>query len=161
MRIRRVLGDEWPAIWRLIEPVFRAGETYTVERDIDESNARVFWMEAPLATFVAEDETGELLGTYFIRPNQSGGGKHVANCGYLVGENARGGGVASEMCRHSQTYAVENGFRAMQFNFVVSSNQGAVRLWQRLGFEIVGTLPGAFLHPADGFVDAYIMFKEL
>lgn len=159
--IRKAGPADWNEIWRLIEPVFRAGETYTVARDISETDARRFWLDAPLATFVAEDISGELLGTYFIRPNQAGGGSHVANCGYIVGERARGRGVASEMCRHSQKFAIDNSFRAMQFNFVVSSNAGAVRLWESLGFEIVGTLPGAFEHPGKGFVDAFVMYKKL
>lgn len=161
MLITKAHTSDWPSIWRLIEPVFRAGETYSVARDVTETEARRFWIDTPLATFVAEDETGEFLGTYFIRPNQAGGGRHVANCGYVVSEKARGRGVASEMCRHSQRFAVENGFRAMQFNFVVSSNSGAVRLWQNLGFEIVGTLPQAFEHPSEGFVDAFVMYKKL
>jgi len=102
-----------------------------------------------------------VLGTYVIRPNQPGQGSHVSNCGYVVSDAARGMGVASALCEHSQQEALRMGFRAMQFNFVVSTNEGAVRLWRKMGFEIVGTLPGAFRHPRHGFVDAYVMFKQL
>lgn len=159
--IRKATSADWPSIWTIVEPVLRAGDTYTLPCDISEDDARRFWMEAPLATFLAEDANGDILGSYFIKANQPGGGKHVANCGYMTGKSARGRGVASAMCEHSQTFAIENGFRAMQFNFVVSTNVGAVRLWRQLGFGIVGTLPGAFEHPEHGFVDAFVMFKTL
>jgi ribosomal protein S18 acetylase RimI-like enzyme len=159
--IRTFEEPDWPDVWRLIAPVFRSGETYAIARDITEAQARKLWIEAPTATYVAHAENHVPVGTYFIKPNQSGGGSHVCNCGYIVGENARGLGVASAMCLHSQREAVRLGFRAMQFNFVVSTNEGAVRLWQGLGFEIVGRLPGAFAHPSRGFVDAYVMFKRL
>ena len=152
---------DWPAIWRIIEPVFRAGETYAFSPEISEAEAYQLWIEAPTATYVAKDETGAVLGTYFIKPNQPGLGSHVCNCGYIVGEIARGQGVASLMCEHSQDEARRMGFRAMQFNLVVSTNDGAVRLWQKLGFEIVGTLAGAFNHSRLGFVDAFIMYKQL
>lgn len=152
---------DWPAVWALIEPVFRSGETYAFSTDISEAEAYRVWIEAPAATFVAKDDGGAALGTYYIKPNQPGAGSHVCNCGYIVGESARGQGVATAMCEHSQRQAVRRGFRAMQFNFVASTNEGAVRLWQRLGYDIVGTLPGAFKHPRHGFVDAYVMYKQL
>jgi ribosomal protein S18 acetylase RimI-like enzyme len=159
--IREAQDTDWPQIWQIIDPVFRAGETYSYPRDISEGEARQAWMAAPEATYVATDPSGEVVGTYFIKPNQPGQGKHVCNCGYIVGDKARGRGVASQMCRHSQDIALERGFNSMQFNLVVSTNEGAVRLWKELGFEIVGVLPGAFNHPALGFVDAYVMFKKL
>lgn len=159
--IRAFQQSDWPAVWGILEPVFRAGETYAYAMDISEADARRAWVEAPAATFVAEDEAEGLLGTYYIKANQPGQGSHVCNCGYVVGEAARGRGVAMAMCEHSQQEAVRRGFRAMQFNLVVSTNAGAVRLWQSLGFSIVGTLPGAFRHPSRGFVDAYVMYKRL
>jgi ribosomal protein S18 acetylase RimI-like enzyme len=159
--IREAQDTDWPQIWQIIEPVFRAGETYSYPRDISEAEARQAWMATPEATYVATDASREVVGTYFIKPNQPGQGKHVCNCGYIVGDKARGRGVASQMCRHSQDIALERGFNSMQFNLVVSTNEGAVRLWKELGFEIVGVLPGAFNHPALGFVDAYVMFKKL
>ncbi len=159
--IRRYQADDWPAVWRLLEPVFRAGETYTYPTDIGEADARRAWVESPAATYVLEAGDGSLLGTYYLKPNQPGAGSHVCNCGYVVAAAARGQGVATRLCEHSQREALRMGFRAMQFNFVVSSNTQAVRLWQRLGFDIVGSLPGAFQHPRLGYVDAYVMYKML
>jgi ribosomal protein S18 acetylase RimI-like enzyme len=161
IEIRSFSDGEWPAVWAIIQPVFRAGETYAVSPDIDEWGGRRIWIEVPLATFVAVDREGQIVGTYYIKPNQPGPGSHVCNCGYVVAEEARGQGVASAMCEHSQVEAVKRGFRAMQYNLVVATNTGAVRLWQRHGFEIVGTLPGAFRHPRLGFVDASVMYKQL
>jgi len=159
--IRKLEHSDWPEVWKLIEPVFRAGETYAVSREITEAEARRMWVEAPTGTYLAQGENAVVLGTYFVKPNQAGGGAHVCNCGYIVSETARGKGVASLMCAHSQREATRLGFRAMQFNFVVSTNEGAIRLWQKLGFEIVGRLPGAFEHPHRGFVDACVMYKAL
>ena len=118
------------------------------------------WTKRPAEAFVAELDRG-VVGTYFIRPNFGGPGGHVCNCGYAVAVEARGRGVASALCRHSQNEARAMDFRAMQFNMVASTNSGALRLWKRLGFEVVGTLPEAFRHPQLGFVDAYVMFKAL
>lgn len=152
---------DWVAIWRIIKPVFRAGETYPFSPDITEEEAHQVWVEVPSETFVAVDENNEILGTYYIKPNQPALGAHVCNCGYIVAEKARGKGIASEMCKHSQYEAISRGFRAMQYNLVVSTNEGAVRLWKRHGFEVIGTLPKAFQHQQLGFVDAYLMYKEL
>lgn len=159
--IRLLEERDWPATWRIMEPVFRAGETYAFPAGISEDEAREIWVVKPAATFVAVAGDGEILGTYYIKPNQSGPGSHVCNCGYIVAEQARGSGVASAMCEHSQHEAVARGFRAMQYNLVVATNEGAVRLWKRHGFETVGTLPGAFRHPRHGFVDAFVMYKQL
>jgi L-amino acid N-acyltransferase YncA len=160
MLIRPAAGTDAGAIWRVLEPVLRAGETYTLPRDIAEREALAYWLSPEHEVFVAEDE-GQVLGTYYLRANQKGGGAHVANCGYVTAPWASGRGVARAMCEHSLDRARACGFRAMQFNFVVSSNERAVRLWQTFGFEIVGRLPGAFLHPALGFVDAYVMYRDL
>ncbi len=159
--IRLAEPRDWSAIWQIIEPVFRRGDTYTFPPDISEDEARAAWMDVPQATFVAADDDGTIVGTYYLKANQPGGGAHVCNCGYIVSETARGRGIASEMCLHSQREAVARGFRAMQFNFVISTNENAVRLWQRHGFEIVGRLPQAFHHPTLGYVDALIMYKML
>jgi len=117
-------------------------------------------MAKPDRTFVME-ENGEILGTYYLKTNQDGPGKHVCNCGYMVTNAARGRGLAQKMCLHSQDIAAEMGYRAMQFNFVASSNDIAVALWKKLGFDIVGTLPRAFNHPTLGLVDAFVMYKWL
>jgi ribosomal protein S18 acetylase RimI-like enzyme len=158
--IRAFQPSDWPAVWAILEPVFRAGETYSYARDITESDARKAWTSVPDATFVAV-EGERIRGTYYVKPNQPGQGAHVCNCGYVVAADARGKGIASLLCEHSQEEAVRRGFRAMQFNLVVSSNEGAVRLWRQLGYDIVGTLPEAFAHPTLGYVDAYVMYRRL
>jgi L-amino acid N-acyltransferase YncA len=159
--IRPFQEPDWPAVWEILEPVFRAGDTYSFASDISETEAHQAWIEMPAATFVSEDGSGQVFGTYYIKPNQPGQGAHVCNCGYVVAEAARGKGIASAMCKHSQREAVSRGFRSMQYNLVVSTNACAIHLWQKHGFEIVGTLPKAFTHPTHGFVDAYVMYKIL
>jgi ribosomal protein S18 acetylase RimI-like enzyme len=148
------------AIWEILEPAIRAGETYTLPRDMSREEALAYWFAPGHEVFVAE-ENGKVAGTYFLHANQKGGGSHVANCGYITAIHASGRGVARAMCGHSLEYAKARGFRAMQFNFVVSTNQRAVRLWQSFGFEIAGRLPGAFLHPTAGYVDALVMYRAL
>jgi ribosomal protein S18 acetylase RimI-like enzyme len=117
-------------------------------------------MEYPRCTYVAEEE-GQVLGTYYIKTNNEGPGAHVCNCGYMVSSVARGKGLATSMCEYSQAAAKKLGYLAMQFNFVASSNEGAVRLWNKLGFETIGRLPRAFKHPTQGYVDALVMYKWL
>ncbi|MFP5307042.1 MAG: N-acetyltransferase family protein [Gammaproteobacteria bacterium] len=141
-------------------PVIREGATYALDADMSEAEALSYWTATDKETFVAEED-GVILGTYFMRPNQAGGGRHVCNCGYMTSASATGRGVARRMCEHSLAHAAARGYRAMQFNFVVSTNERAVRLWQSLGFEIVGRLPGAFRHPAQGYVDALVMYQSL
>src|SRR5882757_444703 len=160
MQIRPAAGADANAIWAIMEPIIRAGETYTLPRNMDERAALEYWRCEAHEVFVAE-ENGDIVGTYFLQANQQGGGGHVANCGYMTAVTATGRGVARAMCAHSLDCARERGFRAMQFNFVVSTNGRAVNLWQRFEFAIVGTLPKAFLHPTLGYVDAYIMYRNL
>jgi ribosomal protein S18 acetylase RimI-like enzyme len=159
--IRPFTPADWPAVWPILQTTFAAGDTYTFSPQSTEAEIHKAWVELPTATFVATNEAGDILGTYFIKANQPGLGAHVGNCGYVVSKAAQGQGIAAHMCEHSQKLAVEMGFRAMQFNFVVSTNTSAVRLWQKLGFEIVGTLPEVFQHQKLGFVDAFVMFKRL
>ena len=159
--IRTFAEEDWQSVWQIMEPVIRAGKTYPYARDMQESGAREMWLDIPQQTYVATDAAGLLLGTYYIKPNQPSLGAHVANCGYIVGEAARGQGVGTAMCEHSQVEAIRLGYRAMQFNLVVKTNAPSVRLWQKLGFTIVGTLPGAFHHAEEGYVDAYVMYKLL
>jgi ribosomal protein S18 acetylase RimI-like enzyme len=158
--IRPATPQDHPAIWAILEPVIRAGETYALPRNMPEDAALAYWFTPGNEVFVAEAD-GQVLGTYLLRANQQGGGAHVANCGYMTAANATGRGVASAMCEHSLTHARAHNFRAMQFNFVVSTNLRAVQLWQRHGFEIVGRLPTAFQHPQHGYVDAYVMHRLL
>ena len=157
--IRPAAGDD-NALWQLIEPVIRAGETYALPRDMSRAAAFAYWQAPSHRVFVAE-RGGTTIGTYFLRANQQGGGVHVANCGYITAAEASGQGVARAMCLHSLDLARQLGFRAMQFNFVVASNERAVQLWQSLGFDIVGCLPGAFKHPRLGVVDALVMYRAL
>jgi len=160
MQIRPATASDQDAIWRILEPTIRAGETYTLPRDLTREQALAYWHAPAHEVFIAED-SHETVGTYFLQANQQGGGSHVANCGYITAPWATGRGVARGMCRHSLEHAKSRGFRAMQFNFVVSANEPAVHLWQDLGFAIVGRLPGAFLHPQLGFVDALVMYRQL
>ena len=161
LQIRECRDDDWPKIWVFMEPIIRAGETYPYDCDMTEPDAKKMWLDIPQVAYIAEGDGGIALGTYYIKPNQPTLGAHVANCGYMVGPAARGRGVATAMCEHSQVEAVRLGFRAMQYNLVVKTNEAGVYLWQKLGFEIVGTLAGAFNHAKLGYVDAYIMYKSL
>jgi L-amino acid N-acyltransferase YncA len=160
MQIRPAASGDANAIWAIMEPIIRAGETYTLPRDTEKKTALAYWLSPEHEVFVAE-ENGEIAGTYFLQANQQGGGAHVANCGYMTAAAATGRGVARSMCEHSLDRARARGFRSMQYNFVISTNERAVRLWQSFEFQIVGRLPKAFLHPTLGYVDAYIMYRDL
>jgi L-amino acid N-acyltransferase YncA len=158
MLIRTATTDDHVAIWAILEPVIRAGETYALPRGMTEAAALSYWTAPSHEVFVAQ--AGEdILGTYYLRPNQQGGGAHVANCGYITAQHATGRGVARAMAEHSLTNAKARGFTAMQFNFVVSTNKRAIQLWENLGFVTLCRLPGAFLHPVHGYVDALVMFQ--
>ncbi len=166
LNIRASRPGDSDAIWAILEPVIRAGDTYTLPRDMTREEALAYWLSPSHEVFVAEDdapvgEGSNIVGTYYLRPNHQGGGSHVANCGYMTGSSATGRGVARAMCVHSLDHAKKRQFHAMQFNFVVSTNARAVRLWQSLGFEIVGRLPQVFFHPTAGYTDAYVMYRSL
>jgi ribosomal protein S18 acetylase RimI-like enzyme len=158
--IRPAEARDDDAIWAILEPTFRAGETYPIPRDITRADALAYWRTPGHWVFVAETG-GKIVGTYYLRANQKGGGAHVCNCGYMTAQGQTGRGVARAMCAHSLDAARERGFTAMQFNFVVASNERAVKLWQSCGFTIVGTLPGVFMHPSRGAVDAYVILRAL
>lgn len=157
--IRAATDADHEAIWQILEPVFRAGETYCIDQDVSREAALAYWFAPGNRVFVADD--GGVLGTYLLRRNQPGGGSHVCNCGYVTAPEATGRGIARAMLTHSLEVAPAAGFRAMQYNFVVSTNERAVALWQRYGFDIVGRLPGAFNHPKRGRVDALVMYRDL
>jgi len=161
MMIRPVSPDDHAALWAVLEPVIRAGETFALPRDMTPEAALAFWMAPGTDVFVTEDAAGAIVGSYFVRANQRGGGAHVANAGYVTDVAATGRGIARAMCAHSIEHARGRGFRAMQYNLVVSTNERAVRLWQAMGFSIVGRLPGAFAHPTHGDVDAFVMYLTL
>jgi ribosomal protein S18 acetylase RimI-like enzyme len=158
--IRPARPMDQDAIWAILEPTVRAGETYTLPRDLTREEAFAYWFTPGNEVFVAEDDAA-VVGTYFLHANQKGGGDHVANCGYITAPAESGRGVARAMCAHSLDHARASGFRAMQFNFVVSSNIRAVKLWRSFGFETVGRLPEAFRHPTLGYVDALVMYRKL
>jgi ribosomal protein S18 acetylase RimI-like enzyme len=160
MQIRPATPDDDAALWAVLAPVIRAGETFALPRDMTREAALAFWAAPGSDVFVTED-AGEIAGSSYVRPNQRGGGAHVANAGYVTAVGQTGRGIARAMCAHSLVHARARGFRAMQYNIVVSTNERAVRLWQAMGFAIVGRLPGAFAHPAHGDVDAFVMFQTL
>ena len=160
MHIRTFEERDADAVWRVIEPPIRAGDVFAFPTDWSRTDALGYWLSPGHDVFVAEAD-GTVVGTYYLRPNQSGGGDHVANCGYATAADAVGRGIGRAMCAHSLERAVARGFKAMQFNIVVSSNKQAVALWQDFGFKTVGTLPSAFRHPTLGYVDALVMHRPL
>ena len=161
MQIRpAALSADADSVWAILEHTIRAGETYPLPREMSREDALDYWFASRHEVFVAEEDA-EVVGTYFLQANQQGGGSHVANCGYVTAPRATGRGVARAMCADSLGRARQRGFTAMQFNFVVSTNERAAALWQSFGFQIVGRLPGAFRHPTAGFVDALVMYRSL
>jgi L-amino acid N-acyltransferase YncA len=183
VKIRAATEADRDAIWNIFHEVVAAGDTYALDPNISREDALAYWFAPDAHTYVAElnrESVGEAdsfpgtatpsptanpnhvtAGTYILRPNESGGGSHVANAGFMVATRARGQGIGRAMAEHCLSEARRLGFRAMQFNFVVSTNTPAMRLWQELGFKIVGTLPGAFRHPEKGFIDVYVMYRSL
>jgi L-amino acid N-acyltransferase YncA len=161
LQIRPYWAADWPAVWALLEPVFRAGETFPHDPAISEAEAQLAWVEQSQAVMVAVDPAGAVVGTYYLRPNSLALGAHVVNAGYVVAQHCRRQGIGSRLCQHSLQAARRLGFRAMQFNLVVSTNSAGIRCWQRNGFQVVGTLPGAFRHRQLGYVDALVMIQAL
>ena len=158
--IRPATPADHDAIWTILEPVYRAGDTYCIPPDISRDAALADWFAAPFSVFVAEID-GRVLGTSHVGRNRPGPAAHVANASFATHPYARGKGIAGRLVAHAKEWARAQGFRAMQFNFVVSTNADAVHSWQKAGFDIVGRLPGAFLHPQHGYVDALVMFHDL
>jgi RimJ/RimL family protein N-acetyltransferase len=160
LALRAIGADEFVRVWPLFRQVIAGGDTYSYAPDMPFEQARDAWTTPPSRCFIAE-LGGEVVGAYVLKPNQPGLGNHVANAGYMVAPSARGKGIAGAMCEHSMEQARGASFTAMQFNFVVSTNTTAVRLWQRHGFQIVGQVPGAFRHATLGATDVYVMHREL
>ncbi len=158
--ITPISRPDFEAFWPTFSRVMAAQETYAFAPDMTLEQAYRLWCELPLKTFVYMEQ-GEVLGSYYLKANAAGPGGHVCNCGYMVSEQARGKGVARVLCEHSQQQAAALGFKAMQFNSVVSTNEVAVRLWQKLGFEMVGRVPKAYRHARLGYVDTFVMYKWL
>ena len=158
--IRRARSDDWPGIYPILKEVVYKGDTYAIEPASSEAELRELWLEHPTATFSALLDN-EIVGTYYLKTNQPGGGSHVCNAGYMVSMNRRGRGIGRALCANSLETALEMGYEAMQYNLVVSSNHVAIRLWQSMGFKVVGILPKAFRHPDHGLVDACVMYRLL
>ncbi len=160
MNIRAARDSDFDRIWPIFHEIVAAGDIYSYPTDTGKEDAFEGWMRNSGKVFVYEDG-GDILGTYYLKTNKNGPGDHVCNCGYMVASNARGRGIATQMCEHSQEMALEIGYKAMQFNFVAESNEGAIRLWHKLGYDTVGTLPKAFNHPKQGYINALVMYKWL
>jgi len=160
MQIRLATDADRDAIWKIFHEIIAAGDTYAFDPNMSRQDALTYWFRVDTHTYVAEKD-GRVFGTYILRPNQLGPGSHVANAAFMVAQETRGMGIGRRMAEHCLSEARRMGFRAMQFNFVISTNTGAIHLWEQLGFKIVGTLPGAFRHPEKGYVDVYVMFRPL
>lgn len=160
MNIRPAVEKDFAEIWRIFKSVIAKEDTYVNRPDTTAPEAHDKWMNKAAKTFVAEIN-GKIVGAYLLKPNQVDLGSHIANASYIVDENTRGAGVGKALAAHSISTAKEFGYSAMQFNFVVSTNEAAVKLWKSVGFEIIGTIPQAFRHKTLGFVDAYIMYQKL
>jgi GNAT superfamily N-acetyltransferase len=158
--IRQAGAKDRDAVWRIMEPIIRAGETYSLPRDMTKADGLDHWFAPDRTVYVAEED-GNIFGSYYLRANRPGPGAHVANAGFIVAAEAGGRGLGEALCAHALDMARAKGFLAMQFNFVVASNMRAVRLWQRMGFAIAGRVPRAFDHPGLGLVDALVMFRDL
>ena len=160
LSVRGAVAADHDAIWGIFQEVIAAGETYPIDRDIPRDQALAYWFKHNAHVCVAEREN-KIVGSYTLHQNQAAGGSHVANAAFIVANEARGQGIGRAMGEDCLKEACRLGFRAMQFNFVVSTNESAVKLWQDLGMKIVGTLPSAFRHPTKGYVDVYVMYQTL
>jgi L-amino acid N-acyltransferase YncA len=162
MLIREATNEDWPAIWPFFHTIVAAGETFTYPPGLDETQGRDWWLlEAPNRTVVAVDDAGTVLGTAKMNNNHQGNGDHVASASYMVDPAHSGRGLGRVLCEYSVEWARAAGFRAMQFNAVVESNVHAVKLYRSLGFDVLGTLPEGFRHPALGYVGLHIMHRTL
>lgn len=160
MKIRKATQDDNDQVWEIFKAVISTGDTYVFDPNTAKVDLQKHWFADYMDTFVVEEQ-GKILGTYIIKPNQIDLGNHIANCSYMVSPNAQGKGVGKLLCEHSLAFGKEQGYRAIQFNIVVSTNIAAIKLWQKYGFQIIGTTPEAFRHQSLGFVDAYIMYRRL
>jgi L-amino acid N-acyltransferase YncA len=160
MIIRAANLEDAPDIWRIFQAVVAPGDTYAFTTDTTERDAVAYFLGPSITAFVAEDD-GQVIGMYKLIPNRIGRGSHVANASFMVDPAAQGRGAGRALGEHCLDEARRQGYDAMQFNFVVSTNIAGVNLWQKLGFQVVGTLPKAFDHATLGRVDAYVMHRFL
>lgn len=160
MKINEITEQDFQLFWPVFKQIIQAESSYAFEPSMAIDAAYQLWCLSPDKCFVMKEDQ-RVLGSYYIKANAAGPGGHIANCGYMVAPESRGKGVARKMCQHSQEVALSLGYRAMQFNAVVSSNTVAIQLWEKLGFTIIGTVPNAYKHKTLGFIDSYIMYKPL
>ena len=160
MEIRVATKADRDAVWNIFHEIVASGDTYALDPKMSRKEALAYWFRSDTHTYAAQKD-GRVVGTYILKANQPASGSHVANAAFMVALHAQGAGVGRGMAEHCLSEARRLGFRAIQFNFVVSTNTAAIHLWKQLGFEIVGTLPGAFRHPENGYVDVYVMFRSL
>ncbi|HMR82974.1 MAG TPA: GNAT family N-acetyltransferase [Niabella sp.] len=162
MKIRKAdIQTDYDKVWEIFREVISTGDTYVFDPRTPKEDLQKHWFAGYMNTFVAVDEAENIAGTYVIKPNQIDLGNHIANCSYMVNPKYQGKGIGRQLCGHSIRFAREKGFTGIQFNIVVSTNENAVNLWKKFGFEIIGTTPKGFRHKTLGFVDTYIMFKSL
>lgn len=162
MNIRKANADtDYDEVWNIFEKVISTGDTYVFDPNTAKDTLHKNWFADYMDTFVAVHENEKILGTYIIKPNQIDLGNHIANCSYMVNPTCHGQGVGKFLCEHSLNFARENGYLGIQFNIVVSTNTAAVELWKKYGFKIIGTTPKGFRHKTLGFVDTFIMYKDL
>lgn len=160
VQIIEITKSDFEAFWPVFKKIVIAQETYAIDPEIDFETAYDLWCLSPHKSYVIK-ENGLILGSYYIKANAAGPSSHISNCGYMVNPDSRGKGIARKLCLHSQQTAKELGYSAMQFNSVVSTNEIAIKLWEKLGYTIIGTIPDAYNHKKLGLVDAYIMYKQL
>ncbi|MET8678227.1 GNAT family N-acetyltransferase [Streptomyces sp. NPDC004647] len=162
MLIREATARDWPAIWPFFHEIVAAGETFPYPIDLGEEQGRDWWLlTAPDRTVVAVDDAGTVLGTAKMNSNRMGNGSHVASASYMVDPAHSGRAVGRALCEYTVEWARAAGFRAMQFNAVVETNEHAVKLYRSLGFEVLGTVPEGFRHPTAGYVGLHIMHRAL
>ncbi len=160
MNIREAILDDHTAVWKIFKSVIETGENFVFDPKTKKESLGRLWFGDSMKTYVVVEDT-KILGSYYIKPNQPGLGSHIANCGYMVNTNSLGKGVGKLMCAHSIENSTKMGYKAIQFNMVVSSNKIAVKLWESFGFKIIGTIPDGFKHAKKGYVDTYIMHRKL
>ena len=160
IEFRKAMENDKSAIWQIIKAVIAGGDTYVFSPDASESEMMAYWFTPDKHNYIAVLD-GRVVGTFWLRANQPGLGSHVGNAAYIVSPDAAGNGIGKQMALWSLDEARRLGFTAMQFNFVVKSNTVAVRLWQKVGFEIIGEIPDAFNHKQNGLTNALIMYREL
>ncbi|WP_229406465.1 GNAT family N-acetyltransferase [Micromonospora sp. NBRC 110038] len=158
MLIREFTDTDWPRVWEIVAEVVRAGDTFTYDPATTAGQAYDIWVERPPGRTVVAVDGDRVLGTAKMGTNRPGPGSHVATASFMVAADARGRGVGTALCRHALDWARGRGYAGMQFNAVAESNRAAVGVYRRLGFEVVGTVPGAFAHPALGRVGLHVMY---